>query len=139
MAITSPGNASQLKAELAAKPRSSGLRHQLSRALAAEGKADEAIAQSLASLEYGKPSANHYAHLANLLLKNQMPRGAEMIARHALGIGLQTAPLYYRLAQSLRKQRKFADAIKCADYALSLNPNNQSYKKFREAIKDKAK
>lgn len=105
----------------------------------ASNNLDAALADALRAAEFGMTKPKVIAHLINTCIKCDLHRMAEMVARHALGTGLNDPLLYVGLGQSLAKQKRLSAAMDCARQALRLAPDSSAAKDFMKAMEQRLK
>ena len=108
-----------------------------SQALKESGNLDEAIIAAFRSLDAPTNRRKHYEHLGRLLNDAEMPRGAEIVLRHALELGMTKPAIYGLLGRSLFKQKRYDDALGALDQAIAIDPTGAGYTKFREMVNTK--
>lgn len=100
---------------------------------------DAALADAFRAAEFGMGKPKVIAHLVSTCIKCDLHRMAEMVARHALGTGVNDPLVYVGLGQSLAKQKRLPAAMDCAKQALKIWPNSPAANDFMRAMEQRVK
>jgi hypothetical protein len=106
------------------------------RALAEEGKPEEAVIMHLRRIEKNPEQGAAYVKSLPLLVKLKLPRLAGMIGQKALSAGVTNPGIYLWLARAKRAEGDRDGALATVNAGLATHPENQQLQMLKSRIEE---